>query len=136
MLGVFVKSIIALLMSAVASAAIASDWVSLGTAGDKTTLIEVDKASIVYGTITKVWVRYTFTAATGNGNKSAGDVEMERWEFNCATRDVKWVESIIHPKFGQASTQMGNGSWEPVAPDSVNEAVLEAVCKRKAAKQP
>jgi hypothetical protein len=134
MLEMFVKSIIALLMSAVASAAIASDWVNFATANDKTTLVEVDKASIVYGTITKVWVRYTFTAASGN--KNAGDVEMERWEFNCATHDVKWVESIIHPKFGQASTERGNGSWEPVAPDSMNDAILTAVCKRKAAKQP
>jgi hypothetical protein len=130
MLGVFVKSIIALLMSAVASAAMASDWVYFATS--KAATIDVDKASIVYGTITKVWVRYTFTAAVGLRN--TGDVTLERTEFNCVTHEAKWVESVIHPKFGEASTEMSNGTWEPVAPDSINDAILTAVCKRKAAK--
>ena len=128
------KSIIALLMSAVASVSIASDWVYFGTASDKTTTIDVDKASLVYGPITKVWVRYTYTAASGG--KNAGDVLLERTEFNCATHEAKWVESVVHPKFGESSTERGTGQWEPVAPDSINDAILEAVCKPRAAKKP
>jgi hypothetical protein len=109
------KTVTALLMLAFSVVAIASDWVYFATANDKTTVIDVDKASIVYGPITKVWVRYTFKE--NSGNHTAGDMSLERTEFNCATHEAKWVESIHHPKYGDVSTEKGNGSWEPVAPD-------------------
>jgi hypothetical protein len=127
------KVVIALLMWGFAAGASASDWVYFATASDKTTTVDVDKALLVYGPITKVWVRYTSTVASGG--KNAGDVMLERTEFNCATHEAKWVESITHPKFGESSIEKGNGSWEPVAPDSINEAILEAVCKPRAAKK-
>jgi hypothetical protein len=130
--GVFMKTFVALLLMTFTAAAMASDWVFFATAADKTTLIEVDKASIVYGPISKVWVRYTWKEASGK--HGAGDMSLERTEFNCATREAKWVESIYHPKYGEASTEYGHGTWEPVVPDSIDDALLEAVCKRPAKK--
>lgn len=128
------KAIIALLIASLSYDADASDWVYFATSSDKGTVVDVDKASIIYGPITKVWVRYTFNVAQGNRN--AGDVALERTEFNCATHEAKWVESVIHAKFGGDSTEKGDGTWEPVAPDSMNDAILTAVCKPRAAKKP
>lgn len=128
------KVLIALLMAGLSYDAAASDWAFFGMANNKGTVIDIDMASIVYGPITKVWVRYTFNIASGN--KSAGDVILERNEFNCATHEVKWVESVIHAKFSGDSSEKGDGSWEPVAPDSINDAILTTVCKPRAAKKP
>lgn len=127
------KALIALLMVSLSYDADASDWVYFATSTDGT-VVDVDKASIVYGPITKVWVRYTFKVAKGNMN--AGDVSLERTEFNCATHEAKFVELVIHAKFAGDSTEKGDGTWEPVAPDSMNDAILTAVCKPRAPKKP
>jgi hypothetical protein len=121
------KVMIALLMFGVLSGAVAAEWVFFATANNKGTVVDVDKASIVYGPITKVWIRYTFNIATRKN--SPGDVVLKLTRFNCATREAQWVESIIHAKFGGDSTEKGNGEWEAVAPDPIYDAILTAVCK-------
>jgi hypothetical protein len=125
------KPPIVLVMLGLTAVAAASDWMGVGTINDGAVKVEIDKASIVYGPVIRVWTRYTNLRAYHS--MDTGDYSMVVNEFKCATREYRAMEVIIHSKATGTATgtysQKGDEEWRPVPPDSVNEGIFRVLCE-------
>jgi hypothetical protein len=126
MLATALAPILALGLSSVAAA---SDWMSVGTLYDGSVQVAIDKATIVYGPVTRAWVKFTYQKS--QGLFAAGDVGLNLYDYKCASRESRLIEMILQSKTTGTSSQKVNGAWEPAAPDSADEAILQVLCVLK-----
>ena len=134
------KRTILLALLLTCGAAWASEWVSVGQPGDKTSENFVDVSSIRRsGDIARAWIKLVLLPHTqrGAGTDSGKWIEklVQREAYNCSEGSAK-MEAIRTDYEDGTSWQdspesMARQTWEPVPPDTVGEAIMKFVCSWK-----
>jgi hypothetical protein len=113
----------ALLVSPLANA---TEWVYLGT-HNGSQKVEARSPAIWNGNTAKVWLRYTYTKPVKS--YVAGDVAQVLYQLNCATHEYRVLNVAVRSKGSLGTFSKNyNDQFQPVSPESINEALLNKVC--------
>ena len=132
------KKFLFLLLVLYSGTAMAADWQYVGTAADRS-ILYLDTDSILRGEDTvHVWVKWD---ESPNHHKEIIH-GLSAWEtkglylYKCSSRERQVFSSVVYARDGHVlatDAQSENSySYEPIVPDSMDEAVFNKVCLGKA----
>lgn len=129
------KTILTMLLVFVSSNAIA-EWVGIDVAHDGTYIVYADPDTILReGNKVKMWTLSDYKTVPELSDVSPFlSLKLQR-EFDCKKKRIRILYTAHHAEnMGEGETVSSDtypGDWEPVAPDSIGEALLKLACKKR-----
>ena len=129
------KAILMLLLAVVSSSA-AAGWVEVTSNTDKTTMMYADPSTIrKAGDKAKMWVLHDYQTVQGDVGNQYMSVTAQV-EFDCKEEQTRTLYVITRPEnMGMgaqvSSFKVHDRDWNPVAPRSAIEALLQFACVKQ-----
>ena len=115
--------LVGVIMAATPSHVVAeTSWVSVGTS--ENTLVEVDNSRIKKtGNIIRYWKKTTI-----KNPKDDWKYTIAMAEDDCVNAKTRNIQIVVYLKSGKIQMASGDGNWDFVTPDSMQEVINEFVC--------